>query len=101
MLKLLDACDEVTNFTINKYSNLDNIKIAQIQWYIVVLNKMIISNDLDKKLLNKTKKMIKDNLFILIKNNYLNKTRKIQNLLLLINTKLYIFIYKKFLQKYR
>ena len=62
---------------------------------------MIISNDLDKKLLNKTKKMIKDNLFILIKNNYLNKTRKIQNLLLLINTKLYIFIYKKFLQKYR
>ena len=98
MLKLLDACDEVTNFTINKYSNLDNIKIAQIQWYIVVLNKMIISNDLDKKLLNKTKKMIKDNLFILNKNNYLNKTRKIQNLLLLINTKLYIFIYKKFLQ---
>ena len=52
------------NLTINYRAiefnkSLKEIKISRINWYIVVLNKMILSNHVDKHLVKKIKTMIK------------------------------------------
>lgn len=100
-LRLLNACDQVLEYVLEKYPHLENIKVSRIQWYMVVLNKMIISNKIDKKLVKRIKKMIIKDKKIILKNKYLNNIRKYQILLLLINYKIYGFFYKKFILKYR
>lgn len=100
-LKLVDACDQVLKYVLNKYPHLENIRVSKIQWYIVVLNKMITANKVDKEFVKKIKKMIARDRKIILRNKYLNSMRKCQILLLLVNYKVYELFYKKFILKYR
>lgn len=100
-LNLVNACDECVNFVLKNYPNSKDIKVSKIQWYIVVLNKMIVSNEIDYNFLKEIRKMIKKYIILILNNKYLNKTRKIQIIILLINYKLYSYLYKKFILKNR
>ncbi len=100
-LKLIEACDEVYNFITQNYKRCKNIKIAIIQWYIVVFNKMIISNYENNKILRKIKKYIINNFYYILISNKISLKRKFQIFLILFETKLYKNIYKKFIEKYR
>lgn len=100
-LFLLKACDEAVEFVLEKYPELVNIKIAQVNWYIVVINKMILAKKVDKKLVKTIKKMIKNIKKEIIKTEYLNKTRKFQILIFYYSFSLYKIIYSNYVKKYR
>ena len=80
-LFLLRACDEAVNFVLDKYPKLINVKIAQINWYLVVVNKMIFAKKVDK--------------------NLINETRKFQMLLFYYSFYLYKIIYSSYIRRYR
>lgn len=100
-LELLKACDEVYDFVVKKYKTTSILEIARIQWYIVVWNKMILSNKFDKNLLSKIRKMIYKNIFNIIFSKELNNVRKFQLLLLFLNKYVYKFCYKRFIKTNR
>ena len=100
-LGLIDACDEVYNYVSENYVVKSKLKIARIQWYVVVWNKMILSNKFDKNLLIKIKKMILKNIFNIFFSKELTNIRKIQLLLLFTNNRLYTLCYNKFIKNNR
>lgn len=100
-LKLLDACDEVYEFISKNYGSNNELEISRIQWYIVVLNKMILSEKIDDKLLKKINNMISNNFGIILKNKRIGIIRKLQIVLLQINIHAYSYVYKKYVGKNR
>lgn len=67
--------------------------VGEIRWYLVIYNKMIQSNIIDKEIEKNIKEMIKNNLGKIIFNRYNGLVRKIQMLLFFISVKLYKKIY--------
>lgn len=100
-LNLLDACDKCVDDVLSKYGDLNNIKISRIQWYIVVLNKMLIANYKDKKIMKKIRNMIVKNYWNIIRCRYLNIARKVQITLILFPVFFYRKIYMYFLENNR
>ena len=100
-LELLKACDEVYNYVAKEYKATPILEIARIQWYVVVWNKMILSNEFDKNLLSKIRKMIYKNIFNIVFSKELNNVRKFQLLLLFLNKCVYKFCYKRFIKTNR
>lgn len=100
-LMLAKASDDVLNFVLKAFPNLENIKVANIQWNLVVFNKMILSNSVNVDFLKKIKIMIHENFITILKCKFINKTRKIQLILLYVSPKLYKKIYIKYIEKNR
>ena len=100
-LELLKACDEVYNYVAKEYKTTPILEIARVQWYVVVWNKMILSNEFDKNLLSKIRKMIYKNIFNIVFSKELNNVRKFQLLLLFLNKCVYKFCYKRFIKTNR
>ena len=97
----MKACDEAVEFVLDKYPKLINVKIAQINWYLVVANKMILAKKVDKNLVKDIKGKIKHIKKEIIKTKYLNKTRKFQMLLFYYSFSLYKIMYRQYLKQYR
>ena len=93
-LALIDACDENVNYCLSIYPELKDIKIAKIQWYVVVANKMILSNYKDKLFIKNIKLTIKHNVKNIIKCEFLSKTRQVQLLLFGYSYLLYTLLYR-------
>lgn len=100
-LKLLEACDEVYEFVSKNYGSNDELEISRIQWYIVVFNKMILSEKIDNNLLKKIKKMISNSFGIILKDKKIGIIRKLQIILLKTNVHAYSYLYKKYISKNR
>lgn len=96
---LIEYCDELCNYIEENYPTLKNYKIGQIQWYIVVINKMIIGNKINKEIVKNVKYKIKNNFFNILNCPYLNLIRKLQILCLGVNFILYKFLYKNFIER--
>lgn len=93
-LDLIKYCDEICDYIEKRYPNLENYKVGQIQWHIVVANKMIIANKIDKNFISKVKEKIKKNINLVLKSEHLSIKRKIQIILFLVDFNLYVLIYK-------
>lgn len=103
-LGLIDAVKEVSEYVSkNKYDNKrKDIKIAEIQWNIVVLNKMLIADEINKDIYLKIKKMILKQFGYLMINKQLSFMRKVQNcILMLFPLNVYKKMYFKFLEHNR
>ena len=98
---LIEACDNNVNSILEIYSDLNNIKVAQIHWHIVVCNKMILSDFKDKNLIKSIKKEILKNIINIIFCKYIGKTRKFQMILFLLSYNIYGLLYKNFIRKNR
>lgn len=97
-LKLIEACDEVYNFTTQKYKRCKFIKLAQVQWYIVVLNKMLISNWNQSEFYKQIKRMIFNILGLIIITKKIKFIRKFQMILIaLFPVKIYRKLYLRFI----
>jgi len=95
-LALIDACNEDVNYCLSIFPDIKNIKIARIQWHVVVANKMILGNYKDRDFVRKIKSMIRANIINIIKCRYINLKRKIQLFLFGYCYSFYKFLYKNF-----
>ena len=85
---------ELIDKVILKYPNLNNLaNLFYINNLIAVCNKQLFINIYKSNTIKLTKKVIKDNLDILLKKD-ISFTKKIQLLLFLINVRLYKLVYK-------
>lgn len=85
---------ELIDKVIIKYPNLNNLaNLFYINNLIAVCNKQLFINIYKSDIIKLTKKVIKDNLDIFLKND-INFIKKIQLLLFLINVRLYKLVYK-------
>ena len=94
-LGIITAVNEYVDFCNQNNLLSSKVKIGQIRWMLVVLNKMIISNVVDDKLKRQISKEIKRVLISIIFCTYLNFTRKMQMVIFLLSFKLYKKIYLK------
>ena len=100
-LVLLEVCDQAVSFVLKKYPDLQNVKIAQIHWYIVLMNKMILARETNDDLVKTIKRKIKLNKRKIIMTPYLTKMRKTQMLLFYYCFPLYKVLYCSYVRKNR
>lgn len=101
-LQLKDAIEEECKYIISHHPAIQSdIKIGEIFWLIVLYNKMMLANQIDKKFEHNLQKKIKKHIILIIKSNHINKIKKIQFLSFFINKSLYKFLYTYYVKKYR
>lgn len=98
-LELDSACDNVLKFVVDKYKFDTNIIVSNIQWKMVVSNKMILARNVDKKYIKTIKKRIINNIFKIFNCEYIKNSRKFQILLFYLNFNLYSYVYRKYIIK--
>ncbi len=94
-LKIIDYVDDYVSLCEKNSKNNKLIYIGQIRWHLVVLNKMITAKQVNYSLVNKLKKYIRENLFLIVFTNKLPLVRKLQIILFQISFSLYKKIYVK------
>lgn len=95
------ACNCVMKYITEKYPQIRNIKVANIQWNMVVLNKMILSNQIDKAFLKDIRILIRNSFLSVLKCKYIDIKRKFQIIILVLSINIYKYFYKNYLRKNR
>lgn len=102
LFELEDALVEECGFIIQKYPSIEKeVSIARITWLLVIYNKMILSNHSDILFTKKIEQLISQHLYSIIRSKELYITNKLQILIFAFNKRLYKFVYKKYVNKYR
>ena len=93
-MELKEALDEECEYIKKKYPELINdINLGYLSWMLVIYNKMLLADKIDRDLQKKFKEMIFSNLFYIIISKKLSLRLKIQLILLLFNKSLYSALY--------
>ncbi len=94
-LKLINYIDDYVDFCDKNLNYKKNIYLGQIRWYLVIVNKMIAEKNIDENLINKLRKIINKNIWLVLFTNKVPLIRKFQILLFRVSFKTYKKIYIK------
>ena len=90
---ILRSVDDIYNMVVKKYPDNRNIIVGKIFWNVVFLDEMIIAKKYDNKSINDIQKLIRNNIWTLIKYEDLSQFRKAQFYILAISFHAYAFLY--------
>lgn len=101
-MDLKEALDEECDYIKKKYPELTNdMNLGYLIWLLVIYNKMVLADKIDRNLLKQLKRMICSNFFYVIISKKICLRLKIQLVLLLINKSLYSVLYCWYVKKNR
>lgn len=101
-LQLKDAVEEECEYIISHYPTIkSDIELGEICWLIVLYDKMMIANNIDKNFEQDLQIKIKKHIMLILKSHLIKKNRKIQLILFSINKYLYKHLYTFYVKKYR
>ncbi len=90
---ILNSVDDIYNKVHAVYPNNKNMILAKVFWYIVFSDEMIIAGKKDKEVVLKTKKLIRNNIFAIIRCKEFGSLRKFQFYLYAISYRCYSLCY--------
>lgn len=101
-LQLKDAVEEECKYIISHYPTIkSDIELGEICWLIVLYDKMVIANEVDKDFEHYLQQKIKKHIILILNSHHIKKNRKAQLILFSINKSLYKFLYTYYVRKYR
>lgn len=101
-MELKEALDEECSYIKKKYPELINdMNLAYLSWLLVVYNKMLLADRIDKALLKEFKMMIFSNFPYIVISNKLSLRLKIQLILLLFSKRFYSVMYCWYVKRNR
>ncbi len=77
-----------------------NVSVEKVTWELVFINMMICGNKENKKIIQETRTFARKNFYQIIQCPFINKTRKIQMFLFIMNYGLYKSFYLKYKKKH-
>lgn len=101
-MQLKDALDEECEYILKKYPDMaKEINLGYVQWMLVIIDKMLLADAIDKEFLKYIKKKAKKCFPFFIKTKELYFKQKVQLFLFILNFKLYSDMYKLYYKKRR
>lgn len=101
-LQLLDAIHQEVEDILRIYPRIaKHLDLAEICWAIVVYDKMMLANSINKEFEKKLSNKILGQVRFIMLTSVIRISRKVQLLLFAFNKKMYKYVYIKFLEKYR